>query len=76
MRQESGVSGPLGGLFWPPGPSAGLAPCWVLGPHVVDTLFHGTVPSGVWLPSLWSFSSGLLDPPGSDGLGSEVGFYL
>lgn len=35
-----------------PGPSAGLAHCWVLGPHAVVTLFHGTVPSGVWLPSL------------------------
>lgn len=51
MRPRVG-RGAAWGLFWLQGPSAGLARCWVSGPHTDETLFHLTVPFGVWLPGL------------------------
>lgn len=61
------------GALGRPGPLLGVGP--TRGCHIIsrDSAFWGVAAQP---PHSLSFSSGLLDPPGSDGLGSEVGFYL
>lgn len=44
---ERGLEAVWGSLAW-----AGLACCWVLGPHMGQTLFCVRVPSGACLPGL------------------------
>lgn len=69
---ERGLEAVWGSLAW-----AGLACCWVLGPHMGQTLFP--VKSAFWgvpagPPHSLSFSSGLRGLPGTAGLGSKVRF--